>query len=211
MKPRVLVTGFGAFPGTPVNPTEALVAELEARKGEFTDRCELATALFDVDYRALPARLEGLASPLSPDIAIHFGLSAQAAGFQLERLAKNEIRPNSPDNAGFIPGRGTICDLDESFGSTLPLEAIHAALTAKGLPVAYSDDAGGYLCNFLFYHARSGLCSAFTPHMAGFIHVPPLRSLMTPNGLTLDQLVDGARTIIAVSVDRWQVETGEAA
>jgi pyroglutamyl-peptidase len=211
MKPRVLVTGFGAFPGAPVNPTEALIAELNARKAAFADRCDLTTALFDVDYRTLPGRLEELASLSCPDIAIHFGLSAQAVGFQLERLAKNEIRPNSPDNAGFVPEQATICDLDESFGSTLPLEAIHAALTAKGLPVTYSDDAGGYLCNFLFYHARSGLCSAFTPHMAGFIHVPPLRSPMTPNGLTLDQLVGGARTIVAVSIDRWQVEIGEAA
>jgi pyroglutamyl-peptidase len=197
MKPRVLVTGFGAFPGAPVNPTEALMAALEARKGEFADRCDLATALFDVDYRTLPVRLDELAQPSCPDIAIHFGLSAQAAAFQLERVAKNEIRPNSADNAGFIPERATICDLDDSFGSTLPLEAIHAALTAKDLPVTYSDDAGGYLCNFLFYHARSGLCSAFAPDMAGFIHVPLL------SALPADRLLAGAATIIDVSIEAW--------
>lgn len=202
----MLVTGFGAFPGAPVNPTEALIAELEARKSEFADRCDLTTALFDVDYRSLPRRLDELATGGCPDIAILFGLSAQATGFQLERLAKNEIRPNAPDNAGFTPERTTICDLDESFTSTLPLETIHAALTAKGLPVDYSDDAGGYLCNFLFYHARAGLCSAFTPRQAGFIHVPPMHSAMTPHGLTPDQLIDGACTIINVSIDRWQAD-----
>ena len=211
MKPLILVTGFGAFPGAPVNPTEALVSRLEASSDTFDGICILQTAVFDVDYRSLPLRLETIASLLCPDIAIHFGLSAAATGFRLERVARNEIRANAPDNAGFIPDRApdraNICEREEALASSLPLESIHDALSLQGLPVDYSDDAGGYLCNFLFYHARSGLCPGFAPAMAGFIHVPPLKALTTPQGLDMETLVAGASTIIETCTAHWQASS----
>lgn len=204
MTPRVLVTGFGAFPGAPVNPTEALVREVAPQSAQFSGLCDLATALLDVDYRALPARLDAIGAAGCPDIAIHFGLSAAATGFRLERTARNEIRPNAPDNAGFVPERPTICDGADGYAATLPLEDIRDALAARGLPVDFSDDAGGYLCNFLFYHSRAGLCDAFCPGMSGFIHVPPFPGPMAPHGLLLDSLVEGAICIVETSVARWR-------
>ncbi|MBX3575624.1 MAG: hypothetical protein KF723_00335 [Rhizobiaceae bacterium] len=206
MTPRVLVTGFGAFPGAPVNPTEGLIAALDADAARFADICRLETRVFDVDYRGLPGRLDEIGAAGCPDIAIHFGLAASAHGFRLERTARNEIRPDSVDIHGFRPDGETICDHAESISTSLPIAPIADALGAADLPVEVSDDAGGYLCNFLFYHARAGLCDLYRPPMAGFVHVPPAPGLMAPHGMDAETLLRGASIIIRVCVDRWVAE-----
>ena len=203
-KPRLLVTGFGAFPGAPVNPTELLVAEIEARRGKLSAVCDLQTAVFDVDYRALPSRLDAIAAEGCPDIAVHFGFAATARGFRLERAARNEIRPHAPDSAGHQPDCATICDDGGAVHpSTLPLAAIEVALRARGMAVEHSDYAGGYLCNFLFYHACGGLRPAYAPQMAGFIHVPSLRSADALTGMTIEDLADGAIAIMTACIAAW--------
>jgi pyroglutamyl-peptidase len=54
--------------------------------------------------------------------------------------------------------------------SRLPLDRLAAALAADGYEVLTSDDAGGYLCNHLFYE----LMTQRPEGVAGFVHVPPL-------------------------------------
>ncbi|WP_309086084.1 hypothetical protein [Chelativorans sp.] len=152
----MLVTGFGPFPGAPENPTEALIGALAASPG-FSRDADMRFEVLPVEYQAVPGHLAGL-SGFAPDIAIHFGLSTRAGGFTLERVARNEIRGEKPDNKGELRSGGQICGGAGDQPSTLPLPAIYEALSAKGLPVRYSDDAGGYLCNYLFYLSRSGTC-----------------------------------------------------
>jgi pyroglutamyl-peptidase len=89
--------------------------------------------------------------------------------------------------------------------SKLPLDAIASALEGQGLPVAWSHDAGGYLCNYTFYLACSPRFQTYAPGMAGFIHVPPSRDADPghPHGLTLDTLMAGARVILETCVAEW--------
>ncbi|MGO4833963.1 hypothetical protein AB4144_17015 [Rhizobiaceae sp. 2RAB30] len=203
-RPRILVTGFSAFPGAPVNPTERLVAELRDRLPQLAALGSITTAVLDVDYGKLPAALRRLAAG-EPDIAIHFGLSAAATGFVLERLARNAYG-GKPDNAGHVPLAARICDGDDVLPSTLPLDALYGALTAKNIPVTWSDDAGGYLCNYLFYLSRSPAFDEFAPGMSGFIHVPSLRegAASGPTGaMDLETLVDGALLAIRICAESW--------
>lgn len=206
MPPHVLVTGFSIFPGTAVNPTEALVMALAERGASLAQSCQLTTEVFDVDYRALPNRLSSLGQAGCPDIAIHFGLSAKARGFALERIAKNVIGRDKSDNAGHIPEAACILDAGEPLTTSLPVDAILDALRAKGLPADYSDDAGDYLCNFLFYNSRGGLCSGFAPKMSGFVHVPPLAG--QGGMMTLSELVLGAETILKTCCWEWASRMG---
>ncbi|MGI6852686.1 hypothetical protein [Mesorhizobium sp. 1B3] len=202
--PRVLVTGFSAFPGAPVNPTERLIAELAARDSQLQEAGALSFAVLDVDYAKLPVMLGEFAKVEQPDIAIHFGLSAEAHGFTLERCARN-IRGPKPDNIGHVPVEGRICAGPDILASTLPLERLHAALVRHGLPVSWSDDAGGYLCNYLFYLSRSEAMAEFAPEMSGFIHVPPLveDSRADASAMPLEALVEGAELIIRVCAASW--------
>lgn len=205
-RPRILVTGFSAFPGAPVNPTERLILELQARRPAFQKAGDVSFAILDVDYARLPVALSHLAMAGQPDIAIHFGLSAEAHGFTLERCARN-IFGSKPDNAGRAPTEARICVGPDILASTLPLERLHEALVARGLPVSWSDDAGGYLCNYLFYLSRSGSIMEFAPEMSGFIHVPPLAGEADSIGMSMEMLVEGATLIVLACMAAWAEES----
>lgn len=196
-RPRLLVTGFGPFPGTPINPTRTLVEQLAAKKERFAHLCDLRTEVFAVDYRALPGRLEDLGTGFGPDIAIHFGLSLRASGIQLERKARNAIADCKPDHAGHVPLSRHIRADAGDVGSSLPLDELFDALRTDGFAIAFSRDAGAYLCNYLFYLSRAHLCAGFAPSMSGFIHVPP------PTILSVEKMTAAASTIVEVCCRAW--------
>jgi pyroglutamyl-peptidase len=205
--PRILVTGFEPFPGAPVNPTQALVERLRARSPAIPRAGAVHAELLPVDYEAVGPRLSEIGRLFAPDIAIHFGLAADCRGFRLERVGRNAFLSARPDNRGFAPCDGPICVGPASLPSTLPLMAIHDALSAEGLPVGWSDDAGGYLCNVVLTLSLSSSCEGFAPLMSGFVHVPligPDREMSEPD---LDR---GVRIILGVAAVEWLKPTGSS-
>jgi pyroglutamyl-peptidase len=191
---RLLVTGFEPFPGAPVNPTEWLMSALRRNPPAGDGIAAFRAEVLPVDYAKVGPRLSAIGREFRPDIAIHFGLAAECAGFRLERVAHNSFAGARADNAGALPTASAICEGPETLPSNLPLQAIHVALAADGLPVEWSDDAGAYLCNMVFTLSRAHVCEGFAPAVSGFVHVPP-----TGEGRPLDkaQLLAGARIIIA--------------
>lgn len=170
--PRVLVTGFEPFPGAPVNPTQWLVEHLRSEPPAIKGISAFHAELLPVDYESIGPRLSAIGKVFSPDIALHFGLAHGCGGFRLERLARNAFVNAKPDNRGFAPADGPICKAPAMLQSRLPLQAIHDALTAEGLPVVWSDDAGGYLCNVVLTLSLAASCGGFSPRISGFVHVP---------------------------------------
>jgi pyroglutamyl-peptidase len=158
-----------------------------------------------VEYDTVRDRLCEAARGFDPDIAIHFGLAAGASGFRLEHVARNEHRAR-PDNAGRLPATGPICAAPETMPSTIPLDAIAAALSAEGLPVEWSDDAGGYLCNMVFMLSQAHACDGLFPTMGGFVHVPHLARREDARGLSRAELARGALIIIDATVRAWRAE-----
>lgn len=203
--PGVLVTGFSVFPGAPVNPTEALAARLGAHPPAIAGMGIFRAELLPVEYAGLAGRLERIAADFVPDIAIHFGLAHECRGFRLERLARNGNAPGLTDNAGRQPESPFIMEGGGDLPSGLPLARLAARLGASGMPFSWSDDAGGYLCNYLFYLSRSGICGGFRPAMSGFIHVPPSREAAPdhPGAMSLAELEAGARLIVGTCVQAW--------
>jgi pyroglutamyl-peptidase len=207
--PRILVTGFSSFPSVPANPTEAMVAALAPRANELDAFGAVRFETLPVEYRALPGRLERLAREFAPEIALHWGVSVQATAFAVETLARNTVCTRKPDNAGHVPVEPFVQAGGGALGSTVPAEGIVRALEARSLPAALSDDAGDYLCNFLFYLSRGGHAPPFAPAQSGFIHVPPFG---TPLGdgsgrlFGLEMLVDGALAAVGACAAAWDRE-----
>jgi pyroglutamyl-peptidase len=211
VRPVVLVTGFGPFPGAPENPSQALVEALaDAGAGEL--ECELRKAVLPTRYDAAREAALRLHRRYKPDIAIHFGFSLKAMGFTLEQVAENRLTPGRPDAGGARPERGRVRDVGPlACASTLPLKPIRAALERRGLPVALSDDAGAYVCNLVFYAAAARRRQV----MAGFVHVPLLAEMRVgpsqrPRAggdfatLTRSDLSEGARLIVETCVAEWR-------
>lgn len=203
---RILLTGFSVFPGAPVNPTEAL-ARVLADDPPAGDGIEAFRAgVLAVDYAGIQGQLSAIGREFLPDIAIHFGLARDCAGFRLERLARNTHADARPDQSGALPATVQVCAGPETLPSTLPLDLVAERLLYAGLPVEWSDDAGGYLCNTVFMLSLAHACVGLRPAMGGFIHVPPLKEAepANPSAMGIDDLVAGARIVVGACADAWR-------
>ena len=169
--PRLLVTGFGPFPGAPENPTEALVRALADEPAEaFGASAFLATAL-RTEYRWSWEALRRLSADFAPDVVVHFGLSERIEAIHIECVGRNAVDPKKPDACGHTPSSPRLAeDGPDILSSTFPADAILAALKVAGFPAALSDDAGDYVCNATLYRS---LHSAPPTRRIGFVHVPP--------------------------------------
>lgn len=200
MTVRLLVTGFTPFPGAPVNPTEHLIRHFQNNPPLAGEGVECSFAVLPVDYaRAIP-ELEN-AADFEPHVAVHFGLAHEARGFRLERLARNEIAARIPDNSGARPEKSEIRTGLGHAPTGLPLARIAEALEHGGHPVEWSDNAGGYLCNYVFFHSAAGLCRSATK--SGFVHVGPVDLPGTdPSEEAMDfrKFAQGAETILRICV-----------
>lgn len=155
----VLVTGFGPFPGQPVNPTERIV---DAMAGQD----HVVAHVLATSYRLAPAQLDDLVAMVDPAAVVAFGVAGDAAGIRLEELARarSGVRVDVEGRTTEGPARG------QPVRSRLPLGHLADALVAAGLPVEPSEDAGDYVCNHLFHHAVTVPSLAGRP--VGFVHVP---------------------------------------
>ncbi|MEJ8571348.1 pyroglutamyl-peptidase I [Microbaculum marinum] len=168
-RPRILVTGFSAFPGAPRNPTETLVGALDVRRLATRLDIELAATVLPTEYAAVAQMLPRLWAQVRPDAAIHFGLHGRAGQVRVETRGANYMRP-FPDAARRHPDRVAIePDGPLHRRATLPAARLNAALRAEGIPARLSHDAGGYLCNYATYLSL-GLAREGT--IAGFVHLP---------------------------------------
>jgi pyroglutamyl-peptidase len=174
-RPRLLVTGFGPFPGAPDNPTERLVRALAEEPAELFGASALAAVVLPTEYALSWEVLRRLYRRFEPDMVMHFGLSGRAKAIRVETIARNVIDPMKPDAAGMAPRSGRARRTGpEVLSATIPASAIVEALASAGVRAALSDDAGDYVCNATLYRS---LTVAPPGRRVGFIHVPPPKVL----------------------------------
>jgi pyroglutamyl-peptidase len=168
---RLWVTGFGPFPGAPVNPTQWLVEQLDGIPPEAIGASELFCEVLPSEFSRALEIVDERHRILTPDIAVHFGLHHGAGEFRLEQQAANMIGCDRPDAAGVIPqNRQVVGDGPPVLHSVWPA-GVGKALRDARLAVEASDDAGAYVCNAVYY--RSLACAAEQPGAwCGFVHVP---------------------------------------
>jgi pyroglutamyl-peptidase len=175
---RVLVTGFEPFGGRDVNPS-ALIAEA------------LDGVVLPVSFARAADELRRAIDEREPDLVVCFGLADGDAAISVERFAHNLDEASAIDNEGAGGSGGPIDPTGPlAFASRLPVDAIVAALREESIPAVVSRDAGGYLCNHVFYV----LMGALPPDAkGGFVHVPSL------DAIPLERQIQAARTIVAVA------------
>jgi pyroglutamyl-peptidase len=169
----ILITGFTPFPGAPENPTAILVEAIMDGRIKAPDGVDLEARLLPAEFGASWEIFQKALVEVKPNAIVEFGLSARAIGFTLECIARNDMGPN-PDNSGYQPQDSVIEPATPLVLPTgLPVEDIFVALKEKDLPLEYSQSAGAYICNHLFYRTMS-LAHSERPRIAGFIHIPYL-------------------------------------
>lgn len=175
---RVLVTGFGPFPGVSVNPSAAAVNELQRRAdtGRFPG-IQVATGIVPVDFKVIPGQVAEMMRLIRPDVVLCTGVDMDADAIAVERVAVNLVDARMPDTSGAQPiDRPVIPGGPDALFATIPVKAVRAAIEGLGIPAELSMSAGTYGCNAAMYaalnHAQRGT-------RVGFLHIPSLRVLGT--------------------------------
>ncbi|CAL0316540.1 unnamed protein product [Lupinus luteus] len=184
----VHVTGFKKFHGVSENPTETIVNNLMEYvnkkglpKGLVIGSCHiLETAgqgalvpLYQILQSTITAK-ESESSSSNKIIWVHFGVNSGATRFAIEHQAVNEATFRCPDEMGWKPQKVPIVPSDGAISgvreTTLPVEEITKALAQKGYNVMTSDDAGRFVCNYVYYHSLRFAEQNGTKSL--FVHVP---------------------------------------
>ena len=199
MATTILLTGFGPFPGAPVNPTETLVRELAQRSQPGGAGPRRLAHVFHVSYQTVDRELPELIERERPDALVMFGLASRSRVVRIETLARNALSSSLPDASGCTPGTATItAEGPQKLAMPAPVDRLLTAARSTGVPVRRSRDAGGYLCNYLCWRAAEAATSG-SPRLATFVHVPPVQisaagSQRSP--LTFDDLLQVGEAII---------------
>lgn len=174
----ILVTGFGRFPGAPDNPTTDLVRDLMRRRRPALAGVRLVGHVFATQYEAVDRELPRLLARDKPDVVVLLGVAMRADRVRLELVARNRVSVLVPDAGGARPARTTIAPEAPFFRpGRFPTATLRAALRARGIAVALSRNAGGYLCNYAYWHALDAAGGPGGPRLVAFVHVPPLHRL----------------------------------
>lgn len=174
---KILVSGFGSFQNFDQNPSEAVVQALEHKK---VHEVAIETIVLPVSWKNAWPMLQEKCHNIQPDAWLGFGLAPDPF-IRLETSARNivdqemDIYGNFPppnDEQVIIPGAPAILP------SQLPLKLLNQAINrhyaqlphVNIIPAAYSDHAGGYLCNHVFYNMLHHFGLEIS--LQGFIHLP---------------------------------------
>jgi pyroglutamyl-peptidase len=207
-RPRVLLTGFGPFPGAAENSSAWLVAEFAARRSSGLG-CDLHAEVLPTEWTEIARLGPGLVQHHRPRLSLHLGLHKRARGFRIERSAHNLIDLRE-DARGAVLDRRTVLDRsDRRLDTAIPASQLAMHLRTRGLPAVASRSAGTYLCNYLYYlslhwaRGQNGACDVC------FVHLPPGPSQGGP--LSEAEMLRGAelimRYLLAFALDRDGAKT----
>ena len=199
---RVLVTGFGPFPGAPYNPTPELVRRLiKLRRPAFAD-VALIPYVFDVSYGAVDRDLPKLLAQHRPHALLMFGLAQRTRHVRVETRARNAVTQLWPDAAHTHVRKRAIAGDSDALTFGPHTSRLLQAACATGVDARTSRDAGSYLCNYLSWRAIEASCLDDGPALVAFIHVPLVarpgvpRRKGLPHRITMDELVDAGEALL---------------
>ena len=202
---RILITGFGPFPGAPFNPTQALVARLKRLRRPALGDVELIGHIFHVTYATVDRELPLLLAKHRPQALLMFGLAGRTAHLRVETRARNAVTTLWPDADRTRARKGSILsDADARMFGPHTAKLLRAAV-GTGIDARASRDAGSYLCNYLSWRAIEAARSDNGPLLAAFVHVPLLARGGTSRRkgsplITLEELVDAGEAMLFETV-----------
>lgn len=193
------MSGLGAFFDAKVNPSEVLVGRLERHlkelgEGGFGKGVRIASTVvlqaaaesidryLDYLYGGFVEEhsVEGEESVEMEDVVprrrlcLHLGADMHSDSFLLEYQGRNEATFARPDEIGWQPYQQRIVshrDMSHCLMTALPVEKIKRRLRKSHQHVGVSTDAGGFVCNWMYYRS---LDKSYELKSVGvlFVHLP---------------------------------------
>ena len=206
---RVVIAGFGPFPGAPSNPSGLLANALARRRRPALAGIEITSHVFATAYEAVDRDLPKLLAR-RPDVMLIFGLAGRRREVCIETRARNVRSTLFPDVHGHRPKHAAIeTGQVRTLKGNAPFPRLLHALQRTALPARLSRDAGAYLCNYAYWRALRSVRGGRP--LVQFVHIPWVRGTSRPVGGVrrappLSQLMAAAENLlvalIAASRDR---------
>jgi pyroglutamyl-peptidase len=175
---RLLVTAFEPFGGASLNSSLEVLRRLRA---EPPADLELATAVLPVAWSHALDRLGDELARGAVDAVVALG-QTNAGCVGVERIAIN-LDDAKEDNEGVTADAEPVDPTGPpAYWSTLPVREIVERLRTAGIPAVVSRDAGGYLCNHVFYGLMHLLARTGENAIGGFVHLPQLPEQVLSSG-----------------------------
>jgi pyroglutamyl-peptidase len=202
-KLRILITGFGPFPGAPFNPTQPLVARLLRLRRPALSDVGLTGHIFPVTYTAVDRELPQLLAKSRPHALLMFGLANRTPYVRIETRARNAVTTLWPDADRSRARKGSILGGADAFNFGPHTAKLLRAAIGTGIGARPSRDAGSYLCNYLSWRAIEATQKDNGPALAAFVHVPLIardgaesRRRGGTHRVTLEELVDAGEAML---------------
>jgi pyroglutamyl-peptidase len=170
----ILITGFGRFPGGPVNPSALVAARLARRRRPAFAGTRRIAHVFATRYDAVDRELPALLKREKPVIVVMFGVATRTRRLRVEQRARNRIAL-FPDAGGHRPAASTIAPHRDAIRNPLPVARLVKAAHTAGVAAAPSRNAGTYLCNYVYWRALEAAAAPDGPGLVIFVHIPPTR------------------------------------
>jgi len=218
-KIRILIAGFGPFPGAPFNPTEPLVARLLRLRRPALGDVELTGHISPVTYKAVDRELPQLLTKHRPHALLMFGLASRTSYLRIETRARNAVTTLWPDADHARVRKGSISGGADALAFGPHTTKLLRAADGTGVDARASRDAGSYLCNYLSWRAIEATRRDSGPRLVAFVHVPLLTRGGAPRHkgaarrVTPEELVDAGEAMMLemVRLTRQALREAEAA
>ena len=183
MKVKILITGFEPFFVRPKNPSWTAAQRAVQKNKEAGEPYDMVCYQIPVLWHGANGKdgaweaIQAAVRQEKPDCLICMGESAGIKEIHFETIAINKAG-DVKDNADqqFECSQTGEVEIEKSGNAskrtTLPEQVIseYNRLYPNHTPVQTSDNAGRYLCNFVFYKSLTGYSDTQIPHR-GFIHI----------------------------------------
>jgi pyroglutamyl-peptidase len=198
----ILVTGFEPFGGETVNASWEAAKQLDGwRHGSFVAVARLLPCAYDSSVKKLIHEIEAT----RPEALLMTGQAARRAAVCVERFARNLDDAAAPDNDGVLRTAMKISGgAPARLEATASASAIARSIKEAGIPARISTDAGGFVCNHLFFGALQYLSSRGTAIPAVFLHLPVTPGQTPPSAsakrMTAGRAADALRVAAAAMI-----------
>ena len=166
---KILVTGFEPFGGEKINPAWEAVKALPETIGG----AQVIKLHVPVEFGAGAQKVIDALEAERPEIVLCVGQAGGRSKITPEFVGINWAHARIPDNAGKQPLSQRIIDgAPDAYFSSLPVNAMVAAMNQAEIPAAVSYTAGTYVCNDVMYQVLHALATRFPETRGTFLHVP---------------------------------------
>ncbi len=198
---KVLITGFDAFGGEPVNQAEEYVK----RVSDNIRGAEIIKVIIPTVQTKSVQAIERAIEEHNPDIVISIGQAGGRFDITPERVAINIDDYRIKDNEGNQPIDAVIQeDGQAAYFSNLPVKAMVKHMNDNQMPATLSNTAGTFVCNHVMYGILYMIDKKYPNIKGGFIHIPYMTSQVmdkknTPF-MSLEEIVRGLELAIEACI-----------